>query len=90
MNGESTATSSLDFSTTCPSFEEAGECRLGLKCRFLGAHARVDENGAVILLTDEEKKSRVALTNAELNQMSAETLKLVRQNRASPQSLVIS
>lgn len=80
---ESAAGSSLDSSTTCPSFEEAGECRLGLKCRFLGAHARVDESGAVILITDEQKKSRIALTNAELNQVSAATLKLLRQNKVS-------
>ncbi|KAG8215942.1 hypothetical protein J3R82DRAFT_7916 [Butyriboletus roseoflavus] len=80
-NDGSTADSSLDSSTTCPSFEEAGECRLGLKCRFLGAHARVDESGAVTLITDEEKKSRIALTNTELNQVSAPTLKLLRQNK---------
>ncbi|KAF9224744.1 zinc finger dihydrouridine synthase [Gyrodon lividus] len=73
--------SCLDFSTTCPCFEEAGECRLGLKCRFLGAHAHMDENGVVVLITDEERKSRVALTNTELNQVSAETLKLLRQKK---------
>ncbi|KAF9242298.1 hypothetical protein BU15DRAFT_72831 [Melanogaster broomeanus] len=73
--------SSFDFSTTCPYFEEAGECRLGLKCRFLGAHSRMDEKGVVTLVTDEEKKSRVALTNIELNQVSAETLKLLRQKK---------
>ncbi|KAF8549296.1 zinc finger dihydrouridine synthase [Imleria badia] len=72
---------SLDFSTTCPNFEEMGQCRLGLKCRFLGAHARVDDNGDVILITDEEKKSKIAATNAELNQVSPETLKLLRQNK---------
>lgn len=83
MTGESAAASSLDFSTTCPSFEEAGECRLGLKCRFLGAHARVNENGAATLITDEEKKSTVAPINAELNQVSAETLKLLRQHKVS-------
>lgn len=83
-DGESAPASSLDFSTTCPYFEEAGECRLGLKCRFLGAHASVDGDGAVTLTTDEEKKSRIAPTNAELNQVSAETLKLLRQNKASP------
>ncbi|KIJ58427.1 hypothetical protein HYDPIDRAFT_102661 [Hydnomerulius pinastri MD-312] len=73
--------SSLNFGTTCPCFEEAGECRLGLKCRFLGAHARKDENGVLTLVTDEEKKSRIALTNSELNQVSAEALKLLRQRK---------
>ena len=58
-----------------------GECRLGLKCRFLGAHARVDDGGDVILITDDEKKSRITVTNAELNQVSPETLKLLRQNK---------
>ena len=58
-----------------------GECRLGLKCRFLGAHTRVDDSGEVTLITDDEKKSRIAATNAELNQVSPETLKLLRQNK---------
>lgn len=80
-NSESAPGSSLDFTTVCPSFEETGECRLGLKCRFLGAHARIDDNGTVIVTTDEEKKSRIALANTELNQVSAETLKLLRQNK---------
>ncbi|KAN0094919.1 hypothetical protein V8E55_003206 [Tylopilus felleus] len=80
-NDASTPESSLDFSTTCPSFEETGKCRLGLKCRFLGAHARVDDNDAVTLIIDEEKKSKNAPINAELNQVSAETLKLLRQNK---------
>ena len=78
------------ISTTCPAFEEAGECRLGLKCRFLGAHARVDESGTTILTIDEEKKSRVALTNAELNQVSSETLKLLRQNKVRLSSVITS
>ncbi|KAG9313681.1 hypothetical protein JVU11DRAFT_6027 [Chiua virens] len=78
---DSTVQSSLDSTTTCPSYEESGECRLGLKCRFLGAHARVDENGDVVLTTNEEKKSRVALADSELNQVSAEVLKLLRQNK---------
>ncbi|KAI9569197.1 hypothetical protein HD554DRAFT_2328226 [Boletus coccyginus] len=78
---ESALGSSLDFSTLCPYFEEAGECRLGLKCRFLGAHARVDDSGAVMLVTDEGKKSGIAPSNAELNQVSAEILKLLRQNQ---------
>jgi len=83
-NGESAPGSSLDFNTLCPYFEEAGECRLGLKCRFLGAHARVDDSGAVMLITDEDKKSGVAPSNAELNLISAEILKLLRQNKVSP------
>ncbi|KIJ16316.1 hypothetical protein PAXINDRAFT_168462 [Paxillus involutus ATCC 200175] len=72
---------SLDLGTTCPCFEEAGECRLGFKCRFLGAHASMDESGVIAIVIDEKKKSRVALTNTELNQVSAETLKLLRQKK---------
>jgi hypothetical protein len=78
---------SLDLGTTCPCFEEAGECRLGFKCRFLGAHASMDESGVIAIVIDEEKKSRVALTNTELNQVSAETLKLLRQKKVGYQSL---
>ena len=74
-------TDDADFGTTCPNFEEMGECHLGLKCRFLGAHTCVDDSGEVTLITDDEKKSRIATTNAELNQVSSETLKLLRQNK---------
>ncbi|KAG6333598.1 hypothetical protein ID866_5498 [Astraeus odoratus] len=72
---------SLDFGTTCVCFEEAGECRVGLKCRYLGAHAHRDENGAVTSVVDEEKKSRIALTTTELNHVSPETLKMIRTKK---------
>ncbi|KAL4076835.1 hypothetical protein V8B97DRAFT_2084564 [Scleroderma yunnanense] len=73
--------SSLDFGTTCACFEEAGECRVGLKCRYLGAHAHKDENGVINLTVDEEKKSRVALTTTEMNHVSADTLKMIRTRK---------
>lgn len=80
--------SSLDSTTTCPLFAESGECRLGLKCRFLGAHAHssIDPetgSGTVTLLVDEEKKSSVAGAHVELNQIGAEALKLLRQKKVS-------
>ena len=73
--------SSPDFGTSCPSLEEAGECRMGLKCRYLGAHARRDESGTISLVYDEEKKSRIALTTTEMNHVSPETLKAIRTRK---------
>lgn len=82
-NDESALGLSLDFSTLCPYFEEADECQLGLKHRFLGTHACVDDSGAVMLIIDEDKKSGITPSNAELNQISAEILKLFCQNKVS-------
>ncbi|KIO11271.1 hypothetical protein M404DRAFT_127500 [Pisolithus tinctorius Marx 270] len=81
QNGTEGGESSLDFGTTCTCFDEAGECRMGFKCRFLGAHARRGDDGAVTLVVDEEKKSRVALTTTELNHVNSETLKIVRARK---------
>ncbi|OAX43757.1 FMN-linked oxidoreductase [Rhizopogon vinicolor AM-OR11-026] len=73
---------SLDHHTTCPSFTESGICRLGLKCRFLGAHAKRDVvTGAITLLEDEEKRAQTALSATELNFVNAETLKLLRSKK---------
>lgn len=82
---ESTAvdTSPLDHRTTCPSFTESGFCRLGLKCRFLGAHALRDTSGIITLVEDEEKRAQTALSATELNFVSAETLKLLRSKKVS-------
>lgn len=82
-NGMEGGDSSLDFSTTCTCFNETGECRLGFKCRFLGAHARRGDDGAITLVVDEEKKSKVALTTTELNHISPETLKIIRTRKYS-------
>lgn len=77
-------TSSLDHHhTTCPSFTESGFCRLGLKCRFLGAHAKRDASGVITLIEDEEKRAQTALSATELNFVSAETLKLLRSKKVS-------
>jgi tRNA-dihydrouridine synthase 3 len=75
---------SLDQHTTCPPFTESGFCRLGLKCRFLGAHAKRDAvTGAIVLVEDEEKRAQTALSATELNFVNAETLKLLRSKKVS-------
>lgn len=72
---------SLDMSTVCPVFAETGECRYGLKCRFLGGHVRTDEEGNVVLLGDEDKKARSALTAHEVNFIGPEAQKLLRTKK---------
>lgn len=85
---------SVDFSTKCPVFERTGECKHGLKCRFLGGHVREGENGALELFTDEEKKAHAAATETELNFIDPTTLKLIRTkkvkipHRLIPQSFI--
>lgn len=74
-------TPSLDFSTKCPVFERTGECRYGLKCRFLGGHARLREGGEVETLTDEEKKARAAIAETELNFIDGVTLRTIRSKK---------
>ncbi|KAI0923022.1 tRNA-dihydrouridine synthase 3 [Taiwanofungus camphoratus] len=72
---------SVDFSTKCPVFERTGECKHGLKCRFLGGHVREGENGTLELFTDEEKKAHAAATETELNFIDPTTLKLIRTKK---------
>lgn len=72
----------LEFKTTCPVFEETGECKHGFKCRFLGGHVRKDNDGSLLLIQDEEKKARTAVSAKELNFMSPDTLKLLRSKKA--------
>ncbi|KAG1861151.1 hypothetical protein DFJ58DRAFT_264513 [Suillus subalutaceus] len=72
---------SLEQHTSCPSFTESGFCRLGLKCRFLGAHAKRDASGVITLVEDEEKRAQTALSATELNFISADTLKLLRSKK---------
>ncbi|CDO71512.1 hypothetical protein BN946_scf184910.g11 [Trametes cinnabarina] len=72
---------SLDPTTTCPIFHDTGECRHGLKCRFLGNHVRKKENGELELLIDEEKKARVAAADTELNFVDGDTLKKIRTKK---------
>ena len=74
-------TPSVDFSTKCPVFERTGECRHGLKCRFLGGHARLLEDGDIDLMTNEEKKAQTAVTETELNFVDAVSLKTIRSKK---------
>src|SRR5262245_484310 len=69
---------SVDIYTTCPIFAETGECRHGLKCRFLGAHVRTSEQGELLQVKHEEKKALSVMTSQELNFVSPDTLKLLR------------
>ncbi|TCD67355.1 tRNA-dihydrouridine synthase 3 [Steccherinum ochraceum] len=72
---------SMDPSTTCPVHAVRGECRMGLKCRFLGAHARKTDAGDWEVTVDEEKKARSAVLEAELNFIGGETLKKLRTKK---------
>jgi tRNA-dihydrouridine synthase 3 len=75
---------SVDFPIRCPIFEATGSCRIGLKCRFLGGHARRAEDGTVSLVEDEEKKKATLAANTELNFVSPATLKLLRSKKVDP------
>ncbi|KDQ49809.1 hypothetical protein JAAARDRAFT_42555 [Jaapia argillacea MUCL 33604] len=78
---------SINSKTTCPVSDSRGECRNGLKCRFLGAHVRVstsagdDTHAEVELVVDEEKKARMALSSEEMNYVDAESMKLLRTRK---------
>lgn len=65
----------------CPVFDATGECRYGLKCRFLGGHARLDESGQTILVVDEERKAVAATTQTELNTIDGDILKRIRTKK---------
>ena len=72
---------SIDLNTTCPVYATRGECRTGLKCRFLGGHARKNEEGSWEVTVDEEKKALSAVLEAELNFIGSETLKRLRTKK---------
>ena len=54
--------------------------RYGFKCRFLGAHARIDGT-SVTVIGDEDKKARAALTANELNFASGDLLNSLRTKK---------
>ena len=83
-SAEITKEPSIDFTTRCPVFEAMGTCRLGLKCRFLGGHVRKTEDGAVVLVEDEEKKRLTLTANSELNAISSTAMKLLRTKKVGP------
>lgn len=72
---------SIDWSAKCPVFEAVGECSQGLKCRFLGGHARKGENGEIVLIVDEERKAREIIAHTEVNFVTGETLKAIRSKK---------
>lgn len=94
---KSSVHSSIDFTTTCPIFESTGECRHGLKCRFLGGHVQLQPNatevnensentetnstGGLALLVDPEKQARAAISEKEVNFAGGEVLKLLRSKK---------
>jgi tRNA-dihydrouridine synthase 3 len=65
------------------SFQTLPTFRYGFKCRFLGGHIRKDENNALALVDDEEKKARTALTALEVNYIGTETQKLLRSKKVN-------
>ncbi|EIW53580.1 zinc finger dihydrouridine synthase [Trametes versicolor FP-101664 SS1] len=73
--------SSLDVTTTCAVFQRTGECKYGLKCRFLGNHAKLQESGELELIVDEEKKARAAVAETELNFIDADSLRKIRTKK---------
>ncbi|KAI0672475.1 zinc finger dihydrouridine synthase [Trametes maxima] len=72
---------SLDPTTTCAIFQHTGDCKHGLKCRFLGNHAKTDEDGKLELIVDEEKKARLAAAETEVNFIDADTLRKIRTKK---------
>lgn len=74
---------SIDWSTTCPVFERTGECKHGLRCRFLGGHVRRTDEGTLELVVHEEKKAHTAITDTELNFVAGDTLKQIRWKKVT-------
>ncbi|GJE98717.1 zinc finger dihydrouridine synthase [Phanerochaete sordida] len=72
---------SVDFSTTCPVFERTGECKHGLRCRYLGGHVKRKEDGELELVVDEEKKAQKVVAETELNFVQGDTLKQIRSKK---------
>jgi tRNA-dihydrouridine synthase 3 len=78
---------SVDPLARCPVYEETGACRHGLKCRFLGGHAKKNEDGTYTLLEDTYKKAATSTAVTEVNFMSGATLKLLRTKKVRQRGL---
>ncbi|KAJ7613036.1 zinc finger dihydrouridine synthase [Roridomyces roridus] len=65
----------------CPVFEEAGECRYGFRCRFLGAHLHNSDSGTPELVKDSQKIEYAAGANVETNRISGHAQKLLRTKK---------
>ena len=74
---------SIDFSTSCPVFQERGECGHGLRCRFLGCHIQRGNTGKLELVTNDEKVARRKLETTELNYIGLDILKQIRSKKVS-------
>ncbi|SJL01662.1 probable tRNA-dihydrouridine(47) synthase [NAD(P)(+)] [Armillaria ostoyae] len=71
----------LSDASICPVFAELGECRYGFKCRFLGSHARTNQDGSLSLVTDEVKVANAAVSAKEVNFVGSEAQKLLRSKK---------
>ncbi|KAF7325209.1 tRNA-dihydrouridine(47) synthase [NAD(P)(+)] [Mycena kentingensis (nom. inval.)] len=69
------------YTTRCQLFDELGVCRFGFRCRYLAAHAKSDDAGMLQLITDEEKRARMAVAGAEVNRISGGAQKLLRTKK---------
>lgn len=67
--------------TICPDYEERGQCRFGLKCRFLSAHCTPGPDGTPISSRDEAKIANSAVSAKEVNYVTAESLRLLRTRK---------
>lgn len=55
--------------------------RYGFKCRYLGGHFQTDASGNLILITDEERKARTAVSSQELNFIGGDVQKQLRSKK---------
>ena len=72
---------SIDWADKCPVFETVGDCKSGMKCRFLGGHVKKTEDNSLELIVDEEKKAMTAVTETEVNFASADVIKQIRTKK---------
>lgn len=55
--------------------------RYGFKCRFLGGHICLDENGKTTLVVDDVKKAHAVVTALEVNFIGPEIQKQLRSRK---------
>jgi tRNA-dihydrouridine synthase 3 len=71
----------------CPYYDEYGDCRVGFKCRFLGAHLKyspAEDGKQNLTLRKDEAKMEVNGKNAvEMNGVNSELLKSLRKREVS-------
>jgi tRNA-dihydrouridine synthase 3 len=63
-----------------------GRCKHGFKCRFLGAHVKIAENGLfddLSLVVDEEKAAHTAVSAVELNFIDPTVRKQLRTRKVT-------